>query len=423
MSPVSLQFLLSFAVKGVILLAATTVAAALSRHTRASVRHAIWAAGLTGLLLVPALSLGLPRWEVVPLPAPPAEVAVVLTAIPGTASREASRPIESIGTPKASAPVPAAEASRREAPAPVAPAAPFDLARAILLTWSLGTGLLLAWLLFGHLRVRRIVLSASPMLSPEWQETIEKALSLSPVGFRVNFRETAASMPMAAGILHPVVLLPGAGTGWTAGHRRDVVVHELAHVRRRDCLIHLASRVACAIHWFNPLAWVALRQERMEREHACDDAVLAAGALPSSYAQALLETARSSPPAWATASAGLTMARPSHLANRLLAVLDQGRRRGQLGKAALGAASFGMLALLAPVAAMAPARPHAGHRPRPSGLPSTLRLRSSSPRPRHRTSTAASRASSAPLSVSRFPVSTARAAAPIRKADRTEPFT
>ncbi|HEV8197360.1 MAG TPA: M56 family metallopeptidase, partial [Gemmatimonadales bacterium] len=132
-----------------------------------------------------------------------------------------------------------------------------------------------------------------------------------------------------------------------------------------DGLTHFASRVACAIHWFNPLAWLAARQARVEREHACDDAVLAAGALPSSYAQALLETARAAPAPWATASAGLTMARPSHLANRLLAVLDVRRRRGRLGRAAFGAASFGTLALLAPVAAMAPAR----QPPAPSFIP------------------------------------------------------
>ena len=250
------------------------------------------------------------------------------------------------------------------------------------MTWLLGAGLLLGWLLFGHLRVRAIVRAASPMLSPEWQESVDDVLALAPVGYRVRFRETAATMPMAAGVMHPVVLLPAAGAGWTLAHRRNVVVHELAHVRRRDCLTHLASRIACSIHWFNPLAWLAARQARVEREHACDDAVLAAGALPSSYAQALLDTARSSPAAWATASAGLTMARPSHLANRLLAVLDERRRRGQLGRVAFGAASFGTLALLAPVAAMAPARPHARRcRPRRQQSRSTPH-----PRWRHRRS-------------------------------------
>ncbi len=222
-----------------------------------------------------------------------------------------------------------------------------------------GAALLVGWLLFGHLRVLTIVRAASPELSAEWQESVHDVLAASPAGFKVRFRETMATMPMAAGILHPVVLLPAAGARWTPAHRRDVVVHELAHVRRRDCLTHLVSRAACAIHWFNPLAWLAARQARVEREHACDDAVLAAGALPSSYAQALLDTARSAPAAWATAPAGLTMARPSHLADRLLAVLDVRRRRGQLGRAAFGAASFGTLALLAPVAAMAPARPRA----------------------------------------------------------------
>jgi beta-lactamase regulating signal transducer with metallopeptidase domain len=354
MSSAPLQFLFALAAKGTILLIATALAAMLARRARASVRHALWAAGLTGLLLVPGLSLGLPRWEVISLPAPVAApfepvidppVGALKPAVSGAARTEI------------------APASREDAPVQRQPAAPaangFDFARAVTGTWIAGAGTLLAWLLFGHLRVRAIVRAADPRLCPEWQASVDDVLALMPIGFVVRFRETPSAMPMAAGIVRPVVLLPAAGAGWTAAHRRDVVVHELAHVRRRDCLTHLASRIACSIHWFNPLAWVAGRQARVEREHACDDAVLAAGALPSSYAQALLETARSAPAAWATASAGLTMARPSHLANRLLAVLDGGRRRGRLGRVAFGAASFGTLALLAPVAAMAPAGPTA----------------------------------------------------------------
>ncbi|HEU5220129.1 MAG TPA: M56 family metallopeptidase, partial [Gemmatimonadales bacterium] len=353
MSLVSLQFLLALAAKGTILLIATTFAAALAHRARASVRHALWASGLAGLLLVPVLSMGLPRWEIITLPATGVVSSVSAPALlpqsraeisvpPWSATIDAARPITG-------AAVPGVRSSRSASPR-------LDAAQAVISAWLAGAALLLGWLLFGHFRVKAIVRRASRVLSPEWQASVEEGLRLAPPGCRVGFRETPASMPMATGILHPVVLLPAAGAGWTAAHRRDVVVHELAHVRRRDCLTHLTSAVACAIHWFNPLAWLAARQARVEREHSCDDAVLAAGALPSTYAQALLDTARSAPPVWATASAGLTMARPSHLAERLLAVLDSRRSRGRLGRVALGSASLGTLALLAPVAAMAPAR-------------------------------------------------------------------
>jgi beta-lactamase regulating signal transducer with metallopeptidase domain len=355
MNTVTLPFLLALAAKGTILLVATAVAVTLARRARASVRHALWAAGLTGLLLIPLLSVGLPRWEVVSLPR-------AVTAPPSlTPSDHPQGPAEAVPSLPSPGPAPAAAlaaevATQAPREARVATGRDFTLAETVILMWAAGAGLILGWLVLGHFRVRSIVRAASPTLSPQWLRSVEEALQISGAGVRVEFRETAATMPMASGVFRPVVLVPAAGMEWTPQHRRDVILHELAHVRRRDCLTHLASRIACALHWFNPLAWIAARQARVEREHACDDAVLAAGALPSSYAQALLDTARRSPAAWATAAASLTMARPSHLSTRLLAVLDERRRRGRLGKTAFSAASFGTLALLLPVAALAPAR-------------------------------------------------------------------
>ena len=48
-------------------------------------------------------------------------------------------------------------------------------------------------------------------------------------------------------------------------------------MKRRDCLTHVIAQLACALYWFNPLAWIAARHVRTERERACDDLVLACG--------------------------------------------------------------------------------------------------------------------------------------------------
>lgn len=69
-------------------------------------------------------------------------------------------------------------------------------------------------------------------------------------------------------------------------------MHELAHVRRRDVLVQLGAEGARALHWLDPLVWIALRELQVERERACDDAVLQAGARPSGYAAFLLSFAR-----------------------------------------------------------------------------------------------------------------------------------
>jgi hypothetical protein len=138
-----------------------------------------------------------------------------------------------------------------------------------------------------------------------------------------------AALPLTWGVLRSVVLLPAEFELWPQERRRAVLLHELAHVRRRDCLTQWLGLVTCAAYWFNPLAWWAVSRLRAEREQACDDLVLETGERPSTYAAELLAVARSRRPAGALAPAALAMARPSGLERRLVAILDaRSNRRG-----------------------------------------------------------------------------------------------
>jgi beta-lactamase regulating signal transducer with metallopeptidase domain len=56
-----------------------------------------------------------------------------------------------------------------------------------------------------------------------------------------------------------------------------VLLHELSHAKRLDCAARLVGQLACAVYWFNPLAWLALTWLQAESERACDDLVLRAG--------------------------------------------------------------------------------------------------------------------------------------------------
>src|SRR5262249_36143015 len=150
----------------------------------------------------------------------------------------------------------------------------------------------------------------------------------------VVLRGERAVMPMTWGWLRPVVLLPSDVDSWDDARRRAVLLHELAHIRRLDCPTQALARLARAVYWFHPLAWLAERRMRVERERPCDDVVLLAGARASDYATHLLETARGLRAPRAAALAVTAMARPSPLEGRLLAILDPARRRTGPGRVA-----------------------------------------------------------------------------------------
>ncbi len=97
--------------------------------------------------------------------------------------------------------------------------------------------------------------------------------------------------PVVWCLRHPVLLWPrGLQDRLTAGGRRGVLVHELAHLRRRDHWVRWLELAAAVVHWWNPLFWLARRQLRFHAELACDAWVT--GILPDirrDYAEALLE--------------------------------------------------------------------------------------------------------------------------------------
>jgi beta-lactamase regulating signal transducer with metallopeptidase domain len=221
--------------------------------------------------------------------------------------------------------------------------------------WLGGVLGVLVWMLAGELSLIRLARRSASVRSGPWATTLGRLRSEGQVPRRVRVLESESSIvPMTHGVARPLVLLPSAGRSWPAVHRRDVLLHELAHVRRRDGFTHGVARLACVLHWFNPLVWIALQRTRVEREHACDDAVLAAGSPASSYASSLLATARSLRVARVPASAGLAMAAGSSLGDRLRAILDAGRRRSRPRPAVTGALLLSSLVLALPLAALAP---------------------------------------------------------------------
>jgi beta-lactamase regulating signal transducer with metallopeptidase domain len=221
--------------------------------------------------------------------------------------------------------------------------------------WALGFLIALAPALAGMVHLAAVARRARPMVGGRWALLVPSALRELDVRRKVRFVELDGDvMPMTWGVFRPIVLLPAGDFESTIEQRLDVLRHELAHVRRYDCLTHLIGQITCAVHWFNPLAWIAARQQRIERERACDDEVLRAGSKASDYADYLLRVASSTHIVGAAALGGLAMARPSQMAERLMAVLDDRRRRGRLSARATARASIATALAASAIAAMTP---------------------------------------------------------------------
>jgi hypothetical protein len=185
----------------------------------------------------------------------------------------------------------------------------------------------------------------------EWGELMGRLSAVAGVRRAVGlWRSKRVVVPLTFGVRRPVIVVPREAMGWSEERRRMALLHELAHIRRGDCLTQLLLRCVRAWYWFHPLAWVACAAAQAECERACDDRVLTAGMKSSTYAEALMEYAA---PLMRGGRGGkvptgaLAMARAATLEGRLLAILDAARnRRGVTWRAGVG-----VLALVAGMAA------------------------------------------------------------------------
>lgn len=133
-------------------------------------------------------------------------------------------------------------------------------------------------------------------------------------------------VPTVVGVLRPMILIPAAlATNLTPDQVEALLTHELAHLSRYDHLVNLLQRVIEAFEFFHPGVWYVSKLIRAEREHCCDDRVLAAGGRAASYASSLVEIAElclSGSPARTDNPTALTLAtQKSQLHHRVLRLL------------------------------------------------------------------------------------------------------
>lgn len=360
----ALRVLPELAVKAALVLAVAGLAAAALRRASASARHLVWAVAILGVLALPLGQLVPVRFGV--LPSFLAQPAGSGTVDPAPSSRTSAAATDV--TPMASAPTPSVDAASPTpaastpsvTPSPSSSARTWSLggwgwARVLVAVWLVGAALLVLRLAIGTATVWWLARTGERIDDEEWTlaaDRISRAFD-APSARLVRSRWT--EMPMTWGVLRPVVLLPANADEWPA-ERRDVVLrHELAHVARRDVATLAIAQLACAVHWFNPLSWIALHQLRAEAEKCCDDWVLRGGTRASTYADHLLEMVRIIGRARVPAALALPMAQRSTFEGRLLAILEPGVERGTVRRRQALLTTAGLAALVVTLGAMRPA--------------------------------------------------------------------
>ena len=349
-----LPILFDAAAKGFVILALAGCTALALRRSSAAVRHLVWFLAVASMFALPVLSATLPAWRILPhwLTAQTDRIRVgdpqftlhppqstesntsKSTRSANTATSDTATATDDVTTSALPLAPPASARQIKQAD----PQSPFNPWNFLLWVWLTGMAVALLPLGVGWLSLGWLRRTSQPVRDPSWRSLLGQHCRDLGVNHPILLLRTARrTVPLTWGALAGVIpnlrsmmLIPEEASDWTINRRRAVLLHELAHIKRRDCLTQTITQLACAVYWFNPLIWFASKRMLTERERACDDLVLRAGMKSSDYAEDLLQIASGQRTHRFAAFAGIAMARRSNLEGRLLDVLDTERNRKML---------------------------------------------------------------------------------------------
>lgn len=299
-------WLVPFSLRATVVFAAAWVIAYAMRHRAAARQHLVWSAAFALVLSMAVANVALPDWEILPVrsDSPLARWAGLV------ADAETASGAGASGGPSGE----------------VTTGPRVELGMLLAGCWLLGCITLLARLGVGVWRIQQIE-RRSESVGADLERVAARLLQRLNVRREVRIVfSPGAWVPLTWGWRRHVIALPTDVRTQSADQVERILAHELAHVARRDAVVHTLARVVHALLWFHPFAWLGLRQLDAAAEAACDDTVLGLGSRPSDYAADLLALATCA----SVPSGACGFAAGNRLTSRIEAILDAARVRTPL---------------------------------------------------------------------------------------------
>lgn len=259
---------------------ATWYALRLMRRRSANARYAVACAALTTMLAAPLITFDYLQFGPVPIAPAFNEAASDAQAPPASSGLLAPEP---------------SLTKTAEATTPASVTTPHRPTMVPYLTalWGLGVVFGSLRLIGGWAMIQRLRVSGTQPMPGDWPERVTSLVGSMGLSRRVRvLASSKAALPVALGVWRPLVLIPVAVLNeLSPAQVESIITHELAHVRRHDYLTNLAQCVAETLLFYHPAVWWVGRAIRQEREHCCDDRVVACHDNRANYAMALTRLA------------------------------------------------------------------------------------------------------------------------------------
>jgi beta-lactamase regulating signal transducer with metallopeptidase domain len=159
--------------------------------------------------------------------------------------------------------------------------------------WLVGIAAGLIALVRGHWKLRK-TLVGEPWQRAWWtdERRADLAATIGLARFPPVRQSPFAPFPMVVGLRRPTIVLPAAAPeSWTSSQWEAVLLHEAAHIARRDPLSTLVQAAAVTLYWWWPVAHLLSRRIHDLRETICDDFALEGACDPVAYAELLVQAA------------------------------------------------------------------------------------------------------------------------------------